>query len=116
MANPRTLTVTMSDTISYKERSGVDAAGKPTYGTLTTAAAKVWDRQDVFRNNRGEEVVTRSVVHTFTDVPRGSLLWLPGEDTTDNDNAHIVDYTYKHVSCGARGSQWTLYEIKIEMG
>ena len=38
------------------------------------------------------------------------------EDTTDDDNAHVVDYTYKHVSCGVRGAQWTLYEIKVEMG
>ena len=116
MTNPRTLAATMQDTVSYKLRTDMGAGGVPTYGALQTASAKVWDRQNVQRDARGEEVITRNVVHSFTEIPRGSLLWLPGEDTTDDSKAHVVDYTYKHTSCGVRGNTWTMYEIRVESG
>ena len=114
MTTPRSITRSLQDTISYKLRSGVGAGGVPTYGTLQTALGKYWSAEDVVRSGTGEEAVTKHLVHSYTEIPKGSLLWLPGENTADDEAGHIVDSVDRFNSLAVRGSQWTLYVMRIE--
>lgn len=114
MGNPPSITRSLQDTVSYKTIASYNAGGVPTYSSLQTASAKVWARYNVSTKSGGEELVVRHLVHTYTAIPKGAILWLPGEDTTDNEAGHIVDIVNQYDSLAVRGSQWTLYEILIE--
>jgi hypothetical protein len=114
MGNPPTITRTLQDTVSYKTRTGMSVGGVPTYGSLQTASAKEWSKQEIVRSGTGEDLVTLHYINTYTNITKGSLLWLSGEDTDDDDAAHVVDIVEAYDSCAVRGSQWTLYVIKVE--
>jgi hypothetical protein len=66
--------------------------GDITYGTPYPQACRI-DRDQVrIRTATGEVVEMRTVITTETAIDRRSLIHLPGEDTSDKDNAHrIID-------------------------
>jgi len=114
MANPRSLTRSMQATVSYKLATGQDLYQQPTYGALQTALAKVWKEQVLKKTATGEELVTMHFVHTYTEIKKQSIIWLPGESTADLTAGHIVDAVGRFDSLAVRGAQWTLYVISIE--
>jgi len=111
---PRTLTRTMSDTISFKLQTGRGSGGVPTWGALLTCAGKWWSKRQLVTNGSGASLITKHYCHTFTKIPRGSLVFGPDDDTSDDNNGHIVDICNAFSSAAVRGTQWTMYEIKVQ--
>ena len=116
MALPKTIAKTLSDTLSYKLSSGYAAGGVPSWGSLLTASAKVWEKYETHLNPNGEVTVTTHVIHTDTDIPKGSLVFLPDDSTADDENGHIVDVANRFDSSGVCGPQWTLYVLQVKSG
>ena len=81
----------LTDRVSFKAPSGLDSYGDPTLGSLTTLAARVeYDVKHVASSGGvRRDQVTR--VLTTTEIPIGSLLWLPGTDTAQVNQAKTVD-------------------------
>jgi len=52
----------MSSTITVEPRTGVDAQGRPTYGSSTTYAAHLMGEQKRMVDDKGQETVSRQQV------------------------------------------------------
>jgi hypothetical protein len=104
----------MTQTVSYKEATGMSVTG-PIYGSLqTNTQAKVWKAQEIRNTGTGTELVTKHYVHLLSEIPKGSIIWLPGEDTDDNDAGHVVNSVSRYDSLAVRGTQWSIYVIDID--
>lgn len=80
----------MTDTITYATESSMAANGNITYGTLTTARARVYRRSKIIVDQVGKQRQISHQVATETNIPRGARVWLPGTDTGVVAQAHIV--------------------------
>jgi hypothetical protein len=70
-------------TISYKARTGLDAWGKPTYGTVSTTLARVQPSRKIVKDDAGNDVQSAAVVYTKAALTMQHRVWFPGEDTSD---------------------------------
>lgn len=66
--------------------TGRDKFGQPTYGAAVERDCHWENKAVLFRNAKGEEVVSRAVVYLEVAVGRGSMMWW-GELTDVPDSA-----------------------------
>lgn len=71
-----------------------DGYGTQTFGSPTTLAGRWEDKQDLFRDARGDEVMSKARVYVVSDVNIGDWLALGDQTATadprDLANAHEV--------------------------
>lgn len=85
------MTHLLTDTISYKVPGGFDSSGDPaSLGSLTTAAARHEQGSFKVQDDEGNERMAQDRITTETDIAANALLWLPGADTSDNDESKQI--------------------------
>lgn len=80
----------LTQTVTYATWSSVNNSGDPTFGSQSTAAARVEFGTFKTRDSEGVEVDARAKVTTETDIPRKARIWLPGDDTSDGNEARKI--------------------------
>ena len=105
------ITHLLTDTISYRLRTGVTIYGDPEFLEITTstAACRVERSKTWQGNTSGDEFVINTKVFLEVDVPVGSRVWLPGASTSSVSNSLPVLAQTK-VSFPGGGD---LYEIVV---
>lgn len=68
-------------TISYAAApsSVSSAAGKPTFGAQTTAAARIQPVNRTMRDAKGEEFIASHLIYTAAPITTQSGIWLAGD-------------------------------------
>lgn len=100
----------LTDTISYKDVSGVSNAGDPTYGSVNTAAARWEETKKMVRSTDGSFRESNHSFITKTDLSSEAVVWAPGDATTSLDNSHRILEKKKASSPNA---DLTLYEYRV---
>lgn len=81
----------LKQSVGWAPKSGLNAAGEATYGTVQTLAARVEDRPTRIRQSAsGTEAQSSSEVWVTTQVGLGDRLWLPGANTANAREAREV--------------------------
>lgn len=75
-------------TITVKSRTGVDAGLTPTYGTASSFAARVERKKKEVADAGGQTKIAEHWVVSETEIKLGDRVWLPGDDTNDDNEAH----------------------------
>ncbi len=76
----------MVSTVTYKTVASVDSVGDPTFSAASTMDARVENRQVHIKARDGNTYESRHQVASLTQIPLKSRVWLPGDNTGD-DNA-----------------------------
>lgn len=77
----------LHQTVAYKTKGAPDVNGDATPSALITVAARVQEGEYVIRTSDGTERVASARIYTASEIPMGSQVWLPGEDTSDVSKA-----------------------------
>jgi hypothetical protein len=86
----------LTQTVTWATWTTKNNSGDPTWGSQSTAAARVEFGLFKTRNSQGVEVDVKAKVTTETNIPRKARIWLPGDDTTKGNEARkIVGWTEK---------------------
>jgi hypothetical protein len=104
------LTSWLTDTVTVAEPSGVSAYGDPTFGTKRTVKARVEGGPLLVKDGSGVEVQADYRIVTESEISVQSRVWLPGDDTTDN-NAARRPVSVRSASTKSGGA--TLYEVVL---
>jgi hypothetical protein len=99
----------LTDTVTVKAPSTVDNYGDVSFGASSTIKARVEKKQKLHRDDAGNEVATNHVILTETEITQGSRVWLPGSDTTD-DNDALVPLQWGQASTFGG---YTIYEVYV---
>lgn len=113
MGTPRTIARTLTETFYYATQASVDRYGSPTFGTAASFLGRHELDSRTLRYDTGQERELTHVIYTATEVPVGSIVWLPDEDETDTDEGHQVELLLEVPSLAVRGTQWTLWEVRF---
>lgn len=63
-------------TMTYWAPTGHDTYGKPTFASPTTYACRWEDKQELFRDKKGQEVISKSKVYTGATLNIDGYLFL----------------------------------------
>jgi len=80
----------LSDTVTYATWSSVNNYGDPTWGSQSTAAARVEYTTTRIIDSSGEERDAQAKVYTETDISDKARIWLPGDNTNDANSGRLV--------------------------
>ena len=80
----------MNQTVSYALITGRDSFGKPTLGTVTASKARVQPHRKLIRDARGKEALTSHVIYLPVAVDLNTVIWPPGANTADVNQARRV--------------------------
>jgi len=100
----------LTETITYADVSSTDGYGDPTYGTRSTAPARI--DYGIFRTTspRGEEVMCSTRVTTETAVPHRARVWLPDDNAAVANEARRITRRKKSITPDA---SLTIYELYL---
>lgn len=90
--------------------TGIDAYGKPTYGTPVERRVRVEMRRTLVTNARGEEVMANHRLWCTEVVNITDRIWLPGLSTSSSEAA---DLPLAVSSAGDFAGTRTLYKVEI---
>lgn len=79
-------------TVTYAAETSVDAYGKPTLGSSSTAAARIQPEQRLMKDALGIEFQSTHVIYTAAAIELSHRVYLPGETL-----ARRVQVILKHV-------------------
>lgn len=99
----------LTDTVTYKQRTGVSTAGDPTYGSALTASARVEHGRKIVQVD-GEQVVFEHWFTTETELKPEWRCWLPGDDTTKDEESRRVVHVRK---AATPDGLTTLFEVYL---
>jgi len=100
----------MPDTVTYATWSTGNNSGDPSWGSQSTADARVEFGSFKTRNAQGVEVDAQARIFTETDIPRKARVWLPGDDTAKGNEARKVT---RRVEASTPDAGLTLYELYL---
>lgn len=100
----------LTDTVTVATMSGVDAHGDPAFNAQTTMSARVEHGTRLIYGSDGAERQCEAVVATTEEIPMGSMIWLPGANTS-NDNESKRPILIKKASNPSGGL--TVYETYL---
>ena len=81
----------MPHTVALRLKTGITGRyGDPSYGAVTMIACRYEKGTKTVRDDNGEERVATNVMQAVTEIPRGSRVWPPGADITDDDAAFEI--------------------------
>jgi len=80
----------MTQTVTYQTQAGHDSAGDPSWSAQSTAAARVERRHEKILATDDEEILVTHRVATYTAIPEGARVWLPGADTSSIEASVIA--------------------------
>ena len=103
----------LTDTITYKDVSSRNNSGDPSWGAAATATARVEFGPFRIQSAKGIEVDAQAKVVTETDVPHRAKVWLPGENTSDENAAHVI---IRRKKASTPSASITLYELYLGGG
>lgn len=79
------------DTVTVAAPTGAADDGTPTFGAQSEIACMYVDGANVTRNADGEIVDVSATFYTHDEVGDGWAVWVPGTDTTDDDEARTPE-------------------------
>jgi hypothetical protein len=85
----------MMDTVTIASCTGVDSDGSKTYGTQREIKARVESKRQNVYGAEGQVTQLVDVVSTHDEVLEDDLVWLPGADTSNRDDAHTPSHVAK---------------------
>lgn len=102
--------LSLDKTVYRKPYTGRNGNGDPTYGSQVSIAARIERDERKTVTPDGNDLLTRHVV--FSDSPMFwyDLLWLPGDDETNDAEGRIV---HSIESAIAVDDSMTLYEARL---
>lgn len=77
----------LTDTITYKLKTGVGTYGDPSFGSALTTKARVEFTSKTYVDPSGNEKYSQHVLTTTVELPRGTRLWVPGASTSNDNEA-----------------------------
>lgn len=83
-----------SDTLTFAEVADWTRSGK-NYDTKFSVEGRLQWKPDTVRLADGTEEKTEIVFYTDQEIKVGARMWLPGEDTGDNDKSRAVLAVYR---------------------
>lgn len=103
----------LNQTCVYWSPAGVNGFGEPLYADPVELACRWEDKQELFRDKEGQEVVSSAVVYPESTVVLGGYLFL-GDladlSSAEEDDPRIVSNAKEIRSTGAspnlKGTQW----------
>lgn len=96
----------LKDTITVASQTGVDVDQAPTYGTQSTIKARYEPGGKVIRSADGETIQRRDVLYTDTEIDQTDAIWLPGANTSSDDEAQTPDSITESTSPLGSGTLW----------
>lgn len=100
----------LTDTVTVATMSGRDSHGDPTFNAPATMNARVEFGTRLVYGAGGTERQCEAVVATTEEIPMGSMIWLPGANTS-NDNESKRPILIKKASNPSGGL--TVYETYL---
>lgn len=80
----------LTQTVTYADVSSRNNAGDPVYGSQVSVAARVEFVAKRVLNAQGIVVDSVAKVYTATAIPHRARIWLPGDDTNDDNEAKQI--------------------------
>ena len=101
----------LTDTVTYAAPDGTTTdGGQPNYSAQAEVAARVEAKSTKVSGPDGVERVGSTVVVSEAEIPVGSRLWLPGDDTTKtNEGRRVIGRR----CASPPGGAWTIYEAVL---
>lgn len=99
----------LTDTVTYADISTIGRDG-PSYGSQVEVSARVEFGTFRVLSANGEERDAVARVMTDTEIPAKARLWLPGDDTDEDNDARVI-MRRKKATDPAGGL--TLYEVYL---
>lgn len=75
------------DTVTIAQITGRSLSGDPTFGTQSTIPARVERLFSTVIDDEGNEVLSQHKVASESEIRLTDSVWLPGDDTTSNNDA-----------------------------
>lgn len=100
----------LTDTVTYAPRSSVSTQGDPTFGSQVAIAARVEYDYKIVPTGNGKQRELTHWIGSEVEIPVGSRVWLPGDDTGDNGVAKIA---VSQDSASTPDAADTLYETRV---
>ena len=75
-------------TVSIKSESSRNNYGVPTFGGASTLSARVEKKSRIVETANGKEEKSEVVIISETEIPKTSLVFLPGASTSDVNNGY----------------------------
>jgi hypothetical protein len=72
-----------TQTVVYAPPTGISVAGDPTFGAQVSIKARVEFGTKLVYGGDGTELQSEAQFSSEVEVPMGSRVWLPGDDTDD---------------------------------
>lgn len=98
----------LTDVATMQVPTGV-SAGDPTWGAQTTVRCRVEYGTKLIIKSDGTQMESEASLVSEVNIPEGARLWLPGENTADNNAASRVIITKK----AATFDGYSLYETYL---
>jgi hypothetical protein len=98
----------LTDTITVAPRSGRSATGDRTFGAQATYSARVETTSRLVVGSDGNERQADHAIVTNQDIGRDSRVWLPGDNTANDDEGRRI-ITYKTASTPGGFTFWEWY-------
>lgn len=80
----------LTETITVQSVTGHTSAGDPTYGAQGTLAARIERNAARSADAEGQQDGSSTRLFTFGALKVGDLVWLPEDNTADQDQARVV--------------------------
>ncbi len=77
----------LTDTVTIALQTGITTSGDPTYGAKTTIKARVEYGTKLVYGADGSAKECEASLATMTELPMQTRIWLPGDNTGDNNAA-----------------------------
>jgi hypothetical protein len=77
----------LTQTVTFAPPSGVGAAGDTAYGPQQTTRARVEFGTKLLYGADGTQTTCEAVIASAAEIPMGSRVWLPGDNTADTNAA-----------------------------
>lgn len=90
--------------------TGLDAYGKPTYGTPVARSVRVEARRQATTNARGEEAISNHRLWCLEPIALTDRVWLPGASTASAEASNVP---LSVNSAGDFAGNRTLYRVEL---
>lgn len=100
----------LTDTVTVAAEAGISGYGDPTYGSQTTVAARVEYDSKLLTAPDGSVLEVTHRIASIVEIPLRARVWLPGDNTGDNNAAKRVVSVGKGSTPDGRE---TIYEARV---
>lgn len=80
----------LTDTVTVAAESGVNGFCKSSYAAQSEVPSRVEEDHKIIMSSDGTQIAVSHVISSEVSIPLRARMWLPDDDTSDDNDAKIV--------------------------